>query len=160
MDWGIWLPSIAAAGAVLALLQWRSRSLHARLRQAHKQLKEREALLRQSESRLEEFLGALQESPNGVILLDERARIEWCNQTAAAHFGLDPERDREQYIGNLVRDPAFAAYMTSWNDSRDVVLSVPGPGAAPLKLAVQWHAYAGHRRRSCNAWQAVASRGA
>ena len=33
MDWGIWLPSIAAAGAVLALLQWRSRSLHARLRQ-------------------------------------------------------------------------------------------------------------------------------
>jgi two-component system phosphate regulon sensor histidine kinase PhoR len=147
MDWGTLLPLIAAAGAILALLlHWRSRSLHAKLRHAQKQLREREGLLRQSEARLEEFLGALQESPNGVILLDERARIEWCNQTAASHFGLEAERDRGQYIGNLVRDPAFAAYMTSWNYSRDVVLSVPGPGAAPLKLAVQLHAYAGHRR--------------
>ena len=27
-----------------------------------------------------------------------QGRIEWCNQTAAAHFGLDPERDLQQYI--------------------------------------------------------------
>ncbi|HRO82413.1 MAG TPA: phosphate regulon sensor protein PhoR, partial [Alicycliphilus denitrificans] len=34
-----------------------------------------------SDARLQEFLAALQASPNGVILLDAQGRIEWCNQT-------------------------------------------------------------------------------
>lgn len=109
-------------------------------------LRERESQIRQSEARLQEFLVALENSPNGVVLLDEKARIEWCNQTAANHFGFDARRDQMQYIGNLVRDPAFAAYMASWNYSRDVVLTVLAPGAAPLKLSVQAHPYAGNRR--------------
>ncbi|MEO7548323.1 MAG: phosphate regulon sensor histidine kinase PhoR [Ramlibacter sp.] len=106
----------------------------------------RETALRQSEARLQEFLIALETSPNGVVLLDEQGRIEWCNQTAAAHFGFDSKRDLLQAIGNLVRDPAFAAYLASWNYSRDVVLSVQGTGPAPLKLSVQAHPYAGNRR--------------
>ena len=109
-------------------------------------LRERDDRLRESQSRLEEFLVALENSPNGVVLLDENGRIEWCNQTAAAHFGFDTQRDRLQHIGNLVRDPAFAAYMASWNYTRDVVLTVQPAGAAPLKLAVQAHPYAGSRR--------------
>jgi two-component system phosphate regulon sensor histidine kinase PhoR len=109
-------------------------------------LRERDERLRESQSRLEEFLVALENSPNGVVLLDENGRIEWCNQTAASHFGFDAQRDRLQYIGNLVRDPAFAAYMASWNYSRDVVLSMPRPGSPPLKLSVQAHPYAGSRR--------------
>jgi len=67
-----------------------------------KLLRERDERLRDSQSRLEEFLVALENSPNGVVLLDENGRIEWCNQTAATHFGFDAERDRLQYIGNLV----------------------------------------------------------
>ena len=109
-------------------------------------LQGREAQVRQSEARLQEFLIALETSPNGVVLLDENARIEWCNQTAAQHFGFDAQRDLLQYIGNLVRDPAFAAYLASWNYSRDVVLSMAKPGVAPLKLSVQVHPYAGSRR--------------
>ena len=109
-------------------------------------LRERDERLRESQSRLEEFLVALENSPNGVVLLDENGRIEWCNQTAATHFGFDAQRDRLQYIGNLVRDPAFAAYMASWNYSRDVVLAMPRPGSPPLKLSVQAHPYAGSRR--------------
>ena len=89
---------------------------------------------------------ALDNSPNGVILLDENARIEWCNQTAAAHFGLDTTRDRQQYVGNLIRDPAFAGYMASWNYSRDVVLTLQTPSGAALRLSVQLHPYAGNRR--------------
>jgi two-component system phosphate regulon sensor histidine kinase PhoR len=113
---------------------------------AAKLLRERDERLRESQARLEEFLVALENSPNGVVLLDENGRIEWCNQTAATHFGFDAERDRLQYIGNLVRDPAFAAYMASWNYTRDVVLTMSHPGAAPLKLSVQAHPYAGSRR--------------
>jgi two-component system phosphate regulon sensor histidine kinase PhoR len=109
-------------------------------------LRERDERLRESQARLEEFLVALENSPNGVVLLDENGRIEWCNQTAASHFGFDAQRDRLQYIGNLVRDPAFATYMASWNYSRDVVLSMPRAGGPPLKLSVQAHPYAGSRR--------------
>jgi two-component system phosphate regulon sensor histidine kinase PhoR len=109
-------------------------------------LRERDERLRQSQARLEEFLVALENSPNGVVLLDENGRIEWCNQTAALHFGFDAARDRLQYIGNLIRDPAFAAYMASWNYSRDVVLTMPRSGSSPLKLSVQAHPYAGSRR--------------
>jgi two-component system phosphate regulon sensor histidine kinase PhoR len=111
-----------------------------------KALRQRDEQLRESQSRLEEFLVALENSPNGVVLLDENGRIEWCNQTAATHFGFDARRDRLQYVGNLVRDPAFAAYMASWNYSRDVVLTVAVPGSSPLKLSVQAHPYAGSRR--------------
>ena len=35
------------------------------------------------EQRLQDFLSAIQASPNGVVLLDPQGRIEWCNQTAA-----------------------------------------------------------------------------
>src|SRR5207253_6465796 len=53
-----------------------------------KLLRERDDRLRESQARLEEFLVALENSPNGVVLLDENGRIEWCNQTAASHFGF------------------------------------------------------------------------
>jgi two-component system phosphate regulon sensor histidine kinase PhoR len=109
-------------------------------------LGERDERLRGTEARLQEFLVALENSPNGVVLLDDNGRIEWCNQTAARQFGFDTVRDRLQNIGNLVRDPVFAAYMASWNYSREVVLTIARPGAAPLKLSVQVHPYAGNRR--------------
>src|SRR5687768_6766211 len=43
--------------------------------------------LEDAQRRLEEFLGAIQTSPDGVVLLDARGRIEWCNQTAVDQFG-------------------------------------------------------------------------
>src|SRR5258706_7582717 len=68
-------------------------------------LKNRDRQYQESQSRLNEFLAALQASPNGVVLLDADGRIEWCNQTAAQHFGFDAKRDVMQHIANLVRDP-------------------------------------------------------
>ena len=143
-----WLPWLLAILAAAAAWGWRRRGVSAdreRVRLA-RNLRERDEELRASAARLEEFLVALENSPNGVVLLDENARIEWCNQTAATHFGFDAHRDRLQSIGNLVRDPAFAAYMASWHYSRDVVLTMPSAGSAPRKLSVQAHPYAGSRR--------------
>jgi len=115
-----------------------------------KQLRVREQQTRQAEDRLQEFLAAIQASPNGVVLIDEQGRIEWCNQTAAAQFGVDPERDLLQHLANLVRDPAFVAYLASWNYSRDVVIDAPpnahGRHGHPVRLSVQVHPYAGNRR--------------
>ena len=77
---------------------------------------ERALLLSQRETEAEraqnrEFLAAIEASPNGVLLLDKNDQIAWCNSVAADHFGLDPARDILQRISNLVRDPAFVAYM-------------------------------------------------
>jgi two-component system phosphate regulon sensor histidine kinase PhoR len=57
------------------------------------------------------FLAAIEASPNGVLLLDKQDQIEWCNSVAADHFALDPLRDIQQRITNLVRDPAFVDYV-------------------------------------------------
>jgi two-component system phosphate regulon sensor histidine kinase PhoR len=61
--------------------------------------------------RLTQFLSAIEASPNGVMLLDAGDQIDWCNSLAADHFGLDPQRDRRQRVTNLVRAPAFVAYL-------------------------------------------------
>jgi two-component system phosphate regulon sensor histidine kinase PhoR len=71
------------------------------------------ARLQHEESKLQRFIEALQVSPNGVILLDENDQIEWCNATAAQHFGLDPHRDLRQHAVHLIRNPEFVAYLQS-----------------------------------------------
>ncbi|RZL66487.1 MAG: phosphate regulon sensor histidine kinase PhoR [Variovorax sp.] len=115
-----------------------------------KLLRNREQQTRQAEDRLQEFLAAIQASPNGVVLLDAQGRIEWCNQTAAGQFGIDAERDLLQHLANLVRDPAFVAYLASWNYSRDVLIDASpqrgGQRGHPVRLSVQVHPYAGNRR--------------
>jgi len=110
-------------------------------------LKNRHQQYRDSQARLDEFLAALQASPNGVVLLDGEGRIEWCNQTAAQHFGFDAQRDIQQHIANLVREPAFNAYMATGNFSHEVV--IPGnfsTPARPVRLSVHVHRYGNDRK--------------
>lgn len=107
----------------------------------------RDQATRESERRLQDFLAALQASPNGVVLLDAGGRIEWFNQTAASHLGLDPKRDLLQHLVNLVRDPAFTAYV----NAGDYQGSVTMPGRShssshPVRISVQLHDYGQGRR--------------
>lgn len=74
-------------------------------------VRERDRALERERLELQQFLSAIQASPNGVLMLDEEDHIQWCNQVAADHFSLDPQRDRQQRITNLVRFPAFVAYL-------------------------------------------------
>ena len=102
----------------------------------------REKATADAEQRLAVFLDAIRGSPNGVVLLDPQGRIEWCNDTAASHFGLDPERDLLQHIVNLLREPDFSAYYNSRSYAQDVV--VPGPGSSPSRprrVAVRLHPF-------------------
>lgn len=94
------------------------------------------------EQRLHDFLAAFQASPNGVVLLDAQGRIEWLNQAAALHFGLEQERDLSQQIGNLVRDPVFANYFASNDYVREVRMAGRHSTAAhPVALSVHLHPY-------------------
>ena len=99
-----------------------------------------------AERRMEEVLAAMQASPNGLVLLDEQGRIEFCNLTASQHFGLDPQRDLQQYVVNLVRDPAFTAYVAAGDAARTVLVAGSGSGARGQRLSVQMHPYGEGRR--------------
>ena len=85
----------------------------------------RDLAVQREGERLAQFLSAIEASPNGVILLDSQDLIQWCNQVAADHFGLDPQRDRLQRITNLVRAPAFVAYLQAVTSAEALI--VPGP---------------------------------
>ena len=110
-------------------------------------LKNRHQQYKDSQTRLDEFLAAIQASPNGVVLLDSAGRIEWCNQTAAQHFGFDAQRDLLQHIANLVREPAFSDYMAAGNFSHDVVIAGNFSTATrPVNLSVHVHRYGKDRK--------------
>jgi len=114
---------------------------------ARRLVRAREQQIRESDARLQDFLAALQASPNGVVLLDAQGRIEWFNQTAAEHFGLESQRDLLQHFGNLVRDPGYAAYAAAGDFLHDVTM--PGRGntpSHPVRLSVHLHPYGDGRR--------------
>ena len=103
-------------------------------------------MTRESENRLQDFLAAFQASPNGVVLMDPHGQIEWFNQMAALHFGLDASRDLLQHFGNLVRDPGFASYFASRDFQSEIVM--PGRQSTPVRpvnLSVHLHPYGGGR---------------
>lgn len=109
---------------------------------ARRALALREEEKEDAELRLEAFLDAIRTSPNGVVLLDPEGRIEWCNQTAASHFGLDPARDLQQHVVNLLRDPDFSAFYNSRRHDSDVVIPAPGSTAGrPRRLSLHLHPY-------------------
>ena len=99
-------------------------------------IRSRELGLAQEQTRLTQFLSAIEASPNGVLLLDAGDQIEWCNSIAAEHFGLDPQRDRRQRVTNLVRAPAFVAYLQS--EDYDNGVSYPDPrGKGTLSVLIR-----------------------
>jgi two-component system phosphate regulon sensor histidine kinase PhoR len=101
----------------------------------------------ESQARLDEFLSAIQASPNGVLLLDSELRIEWCNRTAADHLGVDPVRDTLQHVTNLVRDPRFTQYLTQSEFNAEVQITGAGATASkPVQISIQLHPY-GERRK-------------
>lgn len=113
---------------------------------ARRLLRQQQGQVQDSRQRLQEVQAALQASPNGVVLLNADGCIEWCNQIAAGQFGIDPERDLLQSVGNLVRHPDFGAYLASRSYAGGVLLdgrySTP---AHPVRLSVHLHPYGAGR---------------
>jgi two-component system phosphate regulon sensor histidine kinase PhoR len=112
-----------------------------------KLIKKLEKKAQSSDHRLEDFLSAIQASPNGVVLLDAHGRIEWANLTAANQLGFDPQRDVGQYVRNLVRQPEFSQYLKHKDFEREVQIEGPGVRAGQsTQISVQIHPYGKKRR--------------
>jgi len=114
---------------------------------ARRLLKVRDQQYQEIQGRLDEFLAAMQASPSGVVLLDAQGRIEWSNRMATEHFGFDSQRDVMQHIANLVREPAFKAYMAAADFTHDVVIAGNfSTSVRPVKLSVHVHSYGRDRK--------------
>ena len=74
---------------------------------------------------LERFEHAAQAIPDGIVMLNGQDQIDWFNPAASGHFGLDDKTDRGQFIGYLIRQMAFADYLTSSNYSEPLVMKSP-----------------------------------
>lgn len=92
------LPDTSGAwGAVFTALYHRERQL------ARSQLR--------LEGALDRFRRAADAIPDGIVLLDEKERIEWFNPSAREHLHLDPDKDVGQQLHYLVRHPQFIDYL-------------------------------------------------
>lgn len=56
----------------------------------------------------------------GIAILDRDYRIVWCNDSAAAHFGIDVQQDIGQPVATVVRHASFAAYVAAGNFSKSL----------------------------------------
>jgi two-component system, OmpR family, phosphate regulon sensor histidine kinase PhoR len=105
-------------------------------------LRSKDQMLEHSDQRLQDFLQAIQASPNGVLLLDSQGRIEWCNQTGAQLLELDAQRDLLQHITNLVRAPEFTHYLQDGDYGDEVAFETASSTAQhPKRLSAQLHRY-------------------
>ncbi len=86
-------------------------------------MRTRDLAIEHERGRIAQFLSAIEASPNGVMLIDGNGQIDWCNSVAAEHFGLDPVRDLRQRVTNLVRAPAFVAYLQRGDFAEPVAFS-------------------------------------
>ena len=152
---GAMLGAVLAVGLAVALDAWRAARLMAWLRgsqefdaprgagfwgelgyRLERALRLREQALVAENRRLGEFLSAIEASPNGVLLLDHMDQIVWCSAVAADHLGLDARRDLHQPITNLVRSPAFVAYLQEGVWHEPVTLAAPG-GRGSLQVVLR-----------------------
>ncbi|GGC64104.1 phosphate regulon sensor histidine kinase PhoR [Marinobacter halophilus] len=92
-----------------------------------------------TQDRLRARINRVQESTNamrdGVIMTDTRGAMEWWNGSAEYLLGFKPDKDRGQYIHNLIRTPAFKAYF----DARDYrePLEINSPAKPHIHLQIQ-----------------------
>jgi two-component system phosphate regulon sensor histidine kinase PhoR len=74
--------------------------------------------------------------PDGVVLLDARGHIEWCNPIASQYFGLVEQRDLGQPLVNLVRHPDLAAYLERGEYAEPLTLRLTRGEGLVLSLAI------------------------
>ena len=82
--------------------------------------------------------------PEGVVILDEADRIEWCNPLAEQHFGLDGVRDIGQQITYMARQPEFVQYLAMHDFSEPLILR--GARQDGLTLSIKLIPYSNNKK--------------
>ena len=82
--------------------------------------------------------------PDATVMLGEHDIIEWYNKPAQKLLGLQPSADVGQYIGNLIRHPAFRAYLDKGGGGEPI--EMPSPADENIILSVHLVSYGKNRR--------------
>jgi two-component system phosphate regulon sensor histidine kinase PhoR len=85
-------------------------------------------------SALERLRRATSAMPEGVVILDEMDRIEWCNPVAEKHLCINAVLDTGQHITHLMRQTQFAEYLASRNYKEPLVIKQPRQHELMLSL--------------------------
>lgn len=104
-----------------------------RLYKMRRAIESNERRLIDSEERFRRTISAL---PEGIVLIDAALQIEWCNPVAERHLGISLRGDQGLRLTNLVRDPAFVAFMTAGNFDDPLVFRPISNPALILALTV------------------------
>lgn len=102
----------------------------------HRVIRLRDDRIQLERARLGQFLSAIEASPVGVLLLDAGDHITWISPSGADHFGLDPQRDLQQRVTNLIRQPTFVQYLQT-GDFREPVKCLTPRGQGYLLVQVR-----------------------
>ncbi|UXY16371.1 phosphate regulon sensor histidine kinase PhoR [Chitiniphilus purpureus] len=83
---------------------------------------------------LERFTSAGEALPDGVIVLDEHDRIEWCNRTAMQHLSIDRTTDVWQVLTHIVRHPSLREYLRTQDFAHPLILRTTRPAERVLSV--------------------------
>ncbi|MCB6183836.1 phosphate regulon sensor histidine kinase PhoR [Leeia sp. TBRC 13508] len=97
----------------------------------YQQEKRRRKDQRKLAATLTRFTRGAEALPDGVVVLDENHRIEWCNVVAERHLGLSRKRDMGLTINYLIRQPHFVEYINNERYKESITIH---PDAAPNTL--------------------------
>ncbi|MGE5453361.1 MAG: phosphate regulon sensor histidine kinase PhoR [Acidobacteriota bacterium] len=103
----------------------------------HRVIRLRDDRIQLERARLGQFLSAIEASPVGVLLLDARDHITWISPSGADHFGLDPQRDLQQRVTNLIRQPTFVQYLQAGDYREPVKCLTSRAGVSFLSVQVR-----------------------
>jgi len=82
------------------------------------------------------LIAAVHAMNDGVVLLDERFRIQFCNKTAERQLGLDAEGDRGLVLTHIARTPELTDYLAQGDFARPLILRLERHFARVLSLYV------------------------
>ena len=100
----------------------------------YRKLKQNRIDLQTLNRHLEGIMMAAEALPDGAVTLDQSMNVQWCNQTACQHLGLNLATDRHQSIFNILRSPEFTDYAqdNAWEQPLLLHLSQRGRERAVL----------------------------
>ena len=105
--------------------------------------KDLRAQIERRSHRIDMLLAAIQALNDGVVLLNDRMHIVFCNATAEALLGLQARTDIGQSVANVVRQPEFVAFLLAGDFARPLTIrSERNPGCV---LSIHLIPYAENR---------------
>ena len=100
----------------------------------NKQLRLRQDSQEMAAANLEQMLEATRSLPDGVVILDERARIAWLNDAAERYLGLSRQRDVGQFVYYLLRNARFTEWLALDDLSQSLRMRAPNQPETLLNL--------------------------